>query len=202
MVREAATITEKQEDEIALLTNKVAHLEISNNELTREVTQLSSTVDYLEQDIIEKDNELEEAQEHLSDALSAQIDSCYKAEQYKILAQSFKLRWNSCRKKLENDNSNLPNDPIVAIVDHLSHDCADPGTFVARLCQGILTDENLIPFRELFLECFCPVIHTEIHEKSFAAYRILLALDLGGGTCSYEGYELLRKVETRGVKYK
>ena len=41
--------------EIVLLTNKVAHLEISNNELTREVTQLSSTVDYLEQGIIEKD---------------------------------------------------------------------------------------------------------------------------------------------------
>ena len=57
VVRKAATITEKQEDEIALLTNKVAHLEISNNELTREVTQLSSTVDYLEQDIIEKDEE-------------------------------------------------------------------------------------------------------------------------------------------------
>ena len=126
MVRKAATITEKQEDEIALLTNKVAHLEISNNELTREVTQLSSTVDYLEQDIIEKDDELEEAQEHLSDALSAQIDSCYEAEQYKMLAQSFKLWWNSCRKKLENDNSTLPTDPIVAIVDHLSHDCADP----------------------------------------------------------------------------
>ena len=53
----------------------------------------------------------------------------------------------------------------------------------------------------MFLERFHPVIHTEIHEKSFAAYRILLALDLGGGTCSYEGYELLRKVETRGVKY-
>jgi FtsZ-binding cell division protein ZapB len=145
VVRKAATITEKQEDEIALLTNKVAHLKISNNELTREVTQLSSTVDYLEQDIIEKDDELEEAQEHLSNALSAQIDSCYKAEQYKMLAQSFKLWWNSCQKKLENDNSNLPNDPIVAIADRLSHDCADPGTSIACLCQGILTDENLIP---------------------------------------------------------
>ena len=69
---------------------------VYSNARTSGLRTVLSTVDYLEQDIIEKDDELEEAQEHLSNALSAQIDSCYKAEQYKMLAQSFKLWWNSC----------------------------------------------------------------------------------------------------------
>jgi hypothetical protein len=52
-----------------------------------------------------------------------------------------------------------------------------------------------------FQSHFLRLVGKYIRDNVFTPYNILREMDLAGGTLSYEGIDILRRVETRGVKY-
>ena len=89
-----------------------------------------------------------------------------------------------------------------ALFDLICQTCNHDQHIVESIIRQLLVGDDNKPMHNLICNLTCPIIYQEVWEVAFASWRVLMVLDLAGDACSYEAYEVIRKVETRNVKWK
>ena len=135
-----------------------------------------------------------------------------EGQYHRKCAEALSCQFNHCRKKLEQSNCKLCDLKIKTA----SNTAASPDALLTMIKNTSPNDVHIVesvvkqlvlgsdnkPICDLICNLTHLIIYDEVCEVAFASWHVLMALDLAGSRCSYEAYEVIRKVQTRNIKWK